>query len=378
MTRTKILTSALVVLLVAVLCSCVGDEVQKANPAGDANPVGFDACPNPLVIQTDWFPEPEYGAIYELFKGEGSIDINTGAFKGPLAAHPEITLEVRSGGPYIGFQQSIVLAASDTDIFLTLLNTDDAILSYEKFPTTAVFAQLDKSPLALMYDPNTYDIDGWQDVKATGATFNYFAGDTYPHWLLAQGLLDISQLDPSYDGSPARFISAGGELLQQGFISQEPYNYEHVFKDWAKPVSSLLVHDTGFPNYASTLTILDSRFDSEAEACLEVLVPVLQQSAVDFINDPDTTNTLILRAVEDLDTSWVLSEEGVRHSVDTLKEYELVGNGSSETLGDFDLGRIERMIDLLDTEVPSIDVADDLTAADIVTNRFIDASIGLN
>ena len=24
-------------------------------------------CPDPLVIQTDWFPESEHGAMYELF-----------------------------------------------------------------------------------------------------------------------------------------------------------------------------------------------------------------------------------------------------------------------------------------------------------------------
>lgn len=370
MTWVKIVSVMIAVALFAA--GCDGKETV-AEPL-----TGFKACPNPLVIQTDWFPEPEYGAIYGLFNGQGSMDINTGSFRGPLAADPEITLEVRSGGPYIGFQQSIVLAASDPDIFLTLLNTDDAVLSYKKFPTTAVFAPLDKSPLGLMFDPATYDIATWGDVKETDAIFNHFAGDTYPQWLVAQDLINESQLDPSYDGSPARFIAAEGRVLQQGFISQEPYNYEHVFQDWAKPVDTLLIHDTGFPNYSSSLAILDTRLDSDADECLKALVPTLQQSAVDFYTNPEVTNALILRAVDDLDSSWVLSKEGVKHSVATLIENELVGNGPNNTLGDFDMGRVQKMIDIIDGEVESVDVAEGLTAADIATNKYIDSSIGLD
>ena len=70
-------------------------------------------CPNPLVIQTDWFPEPEHGALYNLTAGEGSIDGESGRFSGPLAADPSITLEIRAGGPFVGFQQTVALMATD-------------------------------------------------------------------------------------------------------------------------------------------------------------------------------------------------------------------------------------------------------------------------
>ena len=41
-------------------------------------------CPSPLVVQTDWFPESEHGAMYELV-GEGySVDQNNGVVRGPM------------------------------------------------------------------------------------------------------------------------------------------------------------------------------------------------------------------------------------------------------------------------------------------------------
>ena len=114
-------------------------------------------CPNPLVIQTDWFPEPEHGALYNLTAGEGSIDGESGRFSGPLAADPSITLEIRAGGPFVGFQQTVALMATDSDIFLGYVNTDEAIQNYEDFPTTAVVAPLEINPQMIMWDPDTYD-----------------------------------------------------------------------------------------------------------------------------------------------------------------------------------------------------------------------------
>ena len=110
-----------------------------------------------MVIQTDWFPEPEHGALYNLTAGEGSIDGESGRFSGPLAADPSITLEIRAGGPFVGFQQTVALMATDSDIFLGYVNTDEAIQNYEDFPTTAVVAPLEINPQMIMWDPDTYD-----------------------------------------------------------------------------------------------------------------------------------------------------------------------------------------------------------------------------
>jgi hypothetical protein len=360
--------------------SFAGSVVRDAaGPAGDAEPISvgdLGDCPNPLVFQTDWFPEPEHGALYNLTAGEGSIDAESGRFSGPLAADPSIIIEIRAGGPFIGFQQTVALMATDDDIFLGYVNTDEAVQNYEDFPTTAVVSPLEINPQMIMWDPDTYDIAGWDDVRGTDAVVNTFAGAAYTEWLVGAGIIDEDQLDPSYDGGPARFIAEQGDILQQGFASQEPFNYENIFTDWGKPVDFLLIHDSGFPIYQGAVAILDSRLDDDADACLSAFVPLIQQSAVDFQNDPVATNAAIVQAVVDLDSFWQLTDDSVANSVRVMTDLGLVSNGPDDTLGNFDLDRVADIITAIREQVPSVTVLEGLTAEDLVTNEFIDPSIG--
>ncbi|MEO0494965.1 MAG: ABC transporter substrate-binding protein [Actinomycetota bacterium] len=338
---------------------------------------GLASCPNPIVIQTDWFPEPEHGAMYNLTAGEGSIDPESGRFTGPLAVDPSIDIEIRAGGPFIGFQDTISLMATDSDIFVGFINTDEQTARYADFPTTAVFAPLEINPQMIMWDPNTYDVSSWDDVLGTGAIINIFAGGYYPEWLVGSGLVDADQLDPSYDGGPARFIAEGGAIMQQGFETQEPFNYEFIFTEWGQPVETLLIHDSGYEIYQGAVGILDANLDDAASECLSALVPVMQQSAVDFAADPVATNAAILQAVIDLDTFWELSEDSVVATHDKMHgDLGIVSNGSNATLGDFDLDRLQGVLDLIDAQVPTIDRGE-VGIDDLVTNEFIDTSIGL-
>ncbi len=382
----RLLVGLVALALVAAACGGGSDdeaadgestEAAESEESGDSAAGSLSDCPNPLVIQTDWFPEPEHGAAYNLTAGEGSIDPESGRFSGPLAADPSITLEVRAGGPFIGFQPTVALMATDDDIFLGYVNTDEAIANYEQFPTTAVAAPLDVNPQIIMWDPDTYDIAGWDDVKDTGAVINHFAGASYTEFLVGSGLVDAGQLDGSYDGAPTRFIAEGGALIQQGFATQEPYNYENTFAEWGKPVEFLLIHDSGYELYQGPLAILDDKLDDAARSCLEAFVPIFQQSIVDFQNDPSTTNAAILQAVVDLDSCWQLTEDSVAETVVQMGSLNIVGNGPDGTIGNFDMDRVNEVIKITDEQVDSIAVPDGLTAEDLVTNEFIDDGIGL-
>jgi hypothetical protein len=381
MTTTKRKWLTLVAVLTVfgfIAAACGSDSADDSAGGGGSSDVAADlgACPNPIVFQTDWFPEPEHAALYNLTRGEGAIT-GEGIWSGPLAADPSIDVEIHVGGPYVGFQPTIALMALDDDIFLGFVNTDEAVQNFDDTPTISVFAPLEINPQMIMWDPATYDISSWDDVKGTGATINYFAGASYTEYLVGSGLVDESQLDGTYDGSPSRFIAEDGGLIQQGFITQEPYSYENDFEDWARPVESLLIHDAGFPVYQGALAIRADKFDDAAKSCLAALVPEMQRSAVDFQNDPGPTNAAILQAVVDLDSFWVLSDEGVANTHKVMGDLGIVSNGDNSTLGDFNLDRVTEVIDTIDTQVPSIAVAEGLTAEDLVTNEFIDDSIGL-
>lgn len=345
-----------------------------AAPGTTAGPGGLAACPNPLVIQTDWFPEPEHGALYQLTGGEGSIDPTSGVFTGPLVADPSVSLEIRAGGPYIGFAPGTTLMYSDDSIFLAYVNTDEQIASFPDNPSMAVVAPLEKNPQILMFDPETYQFDNFSAIGESGAVVKVFGGQFYTEYMVGTGQLTAEQIDPTYDGSPATFIAENGAIVQQGFATQEPWNYENIFTDWGRPVDFLLIHDSGFEIYSQVLGIRPDKLDDAARDCLTAFVPLVQQAAVDFQNDPVAVNAAILQAVIDLNSFWVLDPEGVINSVEVMNELEIVANGPDSTIGNFDLDRIQALIDAV-REIPAFNVTD-ITSEDIVTNEFIDPAIG--
>ena len=62
----------LVVGLVAAGCGSDDDEAAEDDSGseegtGGGYGAGLDltsVCPDPLIVQTDWFPEPEHGGLY--------------------------------------------------------------------------------------------------------------------------------------------------------------------------------------------------------------------------------------------------------------------------------------------------------------------------
>ena len=334
-------------------------------------------CPETITIQTDWFPEAEHGALYQMIdSANATIDADVKTVTGPLVAGGQATgvnLQVRTGGPAVGFQQVVSLMAQDEAITFGYVATDEAIENYADNPTTAFVAPLEINPQIIMWDPATYPgVETIADLKAEGVTIRYFETGAYMQFLLSDGQVEDSQLDGSYDGGPAVFIAEGGKIAQQGFASAEPYNYENVFADWGKPVKFELIHDAGWQTYAGPLAVLDSKKD-ELAACMAAFTPIVQQATVDYINDPATTNTLIVKAVNEFNDFWTYDEALGAASVELQKELGLVGNGPDSTLGNFDEARLEGFIAI----AGPVFGTEGLTPADLMTNEYIDESIGL-
>ena len=230
----------------------------------------------------------------------------------------------------------------------------------------------------IMWDPSAFpNITSFADIKATGAPVLYFEGSAYMDFLIGKGLLDRKQVDASYDGSPSRFVTE--KVFQQGFASNEPFKYEHDIKEWMKPVKYLLIDDAGFRIYPSSLAVKPDFMDKRA-ACLAKIVPLMQKSEVDYVKDPKPVNDMLLGYVKAMASFWTLSPEGNANAVKVMLDEHIVANGSDATLGNFDMPRVQSLIDQL---VPIYDklgidsVKKGVAAADVVTNKFIDPSIGL-
>jgi hypothetical protein len=360
-----------------------GGEGSTTTAAGakDVNLKG--TCPDTIVVQTDWNPEAEHGALYQLMGANPKVDTNKKTVTGPLVASggkdTGVQLQIRVGGPAIGFQQVTAQMYQDKDILLGYTATDEAVQNSIEQPTKAIVAPLDINPQIIMWDPGTYpDVQKIADLKAKDAKIRYFEGGAYMDYLLGAGIVAKSQLDASYDGTPAVFVSQQGKVAQQGFASAEPYIYKNEVKEWAKDVKFQLIHDTGWQPYAAPLGVRSADFDKN-KACFAKLVPIVQQAQVDFIKSPDKANTLMLSLIEQYNTGWVYSAGVAKYSVEEQLKLGLVGNGPDQTLGNFDMQRVD---DFIAKATPIFtaggkDVKEGLKSSDVATNEFIDPSIHL-
>jgi hypothetical protein len=342
-------------------------------------------CPDTVDIQTDWMPEAEHGFLYQIIGDGYTIDTGKAVVTGPLldrTGHDTgVKFSIHSGGAAQNFQPVTQIMYQDDSLLLGYVYTDEAIQFSGKFPTVAVESGYEKNPQMIMWDPGTYpDVTGIADLGKKDVKIRYFGGAAYMDFLTGSGVLKKSQVDGSYTGDPSLFVADEGKAAQQGFGSAEPYNSEHEIKGWMKPVKYQYINDVGWKNYAESIATKPENIEKYKD-CLAALVPIIQQASVDYMNDPTRTNKIILDAVGQFGESfgWTYTQGTADYAVKTIKDDGLVANGPDGVMGKFDLQRVN---DLIKIAVPIYEAQgatpkSGVTADDIVTNQFIDESIGL-
>ncbi len=276
------------------------------------------------------------GALYQMVGDDYTVDTDRKVVMGSLVASgvdTGIDIEVRTGGPAIGFQNPSSQMYVETDIVLGYVSTDEAVLGAVDTPTLAVIAPLEKNPQIIMWDPETYPgVETIAELAETGATIQVFAGGLFIDVFVNEGVVPADQIDPSYDGSPARWVAENGAIAQQGFASAEPYLYENVIEEWGKPVASSSSMMPGLPLYSQALAIRTGELE-ELRPCLEQFVPVVQQAVVDYVASPDRANAIIVDAVAQYEDFWVYDADLADFSVNAQVELGLVGNGPDGIVG---------------------------------------------
>ena len=343
-------------------------------------------CPATVVVQTSWFSQIEHFAAYQLLGKGYTVDAARKRVTGPLVAHgvdTGVRIEIRAGGPAIGFQQVSAQMYTDRSITLGMIPLDEAIQNSKDQPVTGVMTPYDVDPLVIMWDPAVHPtFDSIADIGQTPTKVLFFNGErTYMDYLLGTGQLRQSQVDGSYDGSPDRLAASRGAIALQGFATSEPWKFEHEVPAWGKPLTYQLVADSGYPNYRNLLAIRAGE-KSALAGCLRRLVPMFQQATVDFLADPDPLIRTVLSIVDSTRQAYTDSVDRSRHAVDVMRDEDLVTNGRTATIGDFDLAPDGRVARLLRIDVPIFtgqhkELAPDLVPTDIATNEFLDPAISL-
>lgn len=366
------------------LTACGGSDAGE-DAAADLEPAPAaqrldEVCPATVVVQLQWQPQSDMGALFELLGPGYSVDAGDRSVTGPLVADGRDTgvrLTLRAGGPAIGFQSVTSQMYADDAVHLGLVHSDQQIAASGDQPVVGVTPLLKHSPAMLMWDPEAHPGLSIDRIAETDASVVVSQDQFFPAWLVAEGYVTEDQLDPSYDGAPARFVGDSG-IVQQGFANSEPYTYEEETPAWGRPVGYQLLRDVGYDIYASNLTVRQDRLE-ELSPCLERLVPLVQQAGADYITEPEATNERIVDIVSQDPAYTPYSIGEAAYSAELLRGEGLVANEEDGSIGSYDLERAGAFVTELapvirdgGSEVPA-----DLTAEDLFTNRFVDPAIGL-
>lgn len=386
--RTRLAALAVLAALPLSLSACGSDGSDTSSTAsGDSDkaeaggPLDLsDVCPETVVMQQDWQPEAEHGAMYSLVGDGYDVDTDKKTVTGQLVAQgvdTGVKIEVRSGGPAVNFQPVPALMYLDKDILIGAVNTDAAIAAPDQ-PTVAVTSQLTTSPQMIMWDPESHpDAGSIADAAADGDAL-VTSGDIIPALLESQGIIEKSQIDLSYEGTPQRFVS-DPKILQQGFATAEPYIYENEIPQWGKAVDYQLLSEVGYTIYPEPLAVRSDDVAGQAD-CLKKLVPIMQQAQIDYLDEPDHANEVIVDIVNQYQTGWTYSEGVADFAAEQMDELDIVTDDpASGTFGKFDPDRVQEIVD---TFAPIMVEAGTLKSADVdptslYTNEFIDDSISI-
>jgi len=374
-----------VVALILTLGACTSTTsgTTPAQPAASPQASLKGVCPDPVVVQTNWWPQSEHGAAYQLVGRDAKIDAAHKRVTGTLTLHGESTgvrIEVRAGGPAVGFQSSAALMYQDPAITLGMVQSDEIIQYSKTQPVIGVVAPMEIDPQIIGWDPNAHpDWHTIADIGQTDTTVFYFRGSAYMEYLIGSGILRRSQVNGSYNGAPDTFVGSRGNVAVQGYATNEPYTYQHEVAAWGKPIAYQLVYDTGYPNYGNVLAIRSDKRNA-LDACMHRLVPILQQAQIDFITHPDQTIGLIVGLDDAYKGGFVYSKGNAEFAVRQMRTLGIVANGGDTTLGNFDTGRLTRLLAITQPIFAGQrkQIRQGLGPVDVATNAYINPSIGLH
>jgi hypothetical protein len=301
------------------------------------------------VIQTDWFPELEHGGTYQLIGTEGTISKDLVNYSG--AVQPQYAVgglqEIEINTVKFDKANSSILLDGEAD--MAYINMSDVIKDSAAVDMVAIAKTLDKDPQMVMWDPAQFDIQTPEDIATSGAPVVHFPGTSYIDYMTYMGYMTADQDDPTYDGSDAKFVASNGGIIQQGFSTNEVFKYENeiAWKDGAPAdVSFFTVGDMGFDNYPAAITMMRDRA-TELDACLKVLVPVMQQAWIDFLNDPKPIMDKMIEINTEHAGFWGLSESINDGGIALVESDDYAVNSPDGTYCSFDPDRIQGLYDVL-------------------------------
>ena len=145
---------AAVLLAFGLIAAACGDDDDGGDAVGTEG-VLTGVCPDTVVLQTDWFPEAEHGAVYNMIGDDYEVDGNNQTTTGSLVSagvDTGVDFQIRAGGPAIGFSPTSVVTYADDSITLAYTNTEAQVIQFDDTPMVSVVAPLEINPQMMKLD----------------------------------------------------------------------------------------------------------------------------------------------------------------------------------------------------------------------------------
>jgi hypothetical protein len=344
-------------------------------------------CPSTLTIQTNWLPEPDYGALYELIGPGGTM--SQYSYEGPLGS-TGIKLDILSGGPGAGNLTTAATLYSGNPVKrvtpqLSVDTSESTVEDSKQFPTTGVATLQQLDPQVLIWDPSKFsNLDSIAALTAAaqkGAKF-YVGSVTagYVQYLIEKGV-PASAFIGGYAGDLDKFVTGQGDIINQGYADSEVYLLEHGTPAWNKPVGYVYVYKLGLSDYSTMVQVKTSDLTSMTP-CLKRFVPMIQQATIDYFEHPAAVNTLLETLNPKYGVPYWTTSAGYNTAADKVMLSQGIvgnsGNGKTGPVGSISQTRIQQNLQTLlpiyaQQKVSTYDPA--LKASQVATDQFIDPAI---
>ncbi|MGJ3242808.1 MAG: ABC transporter substrate-binding protein [Opitutales bacterium] len=273
----------------------------------------------PIVLQTDWYAQPEHGGFYhalaEGYYEEAGLDVT-----------------IRQGGPNALAMESILIGRAQ----FALGRSDDVIYNiYRDRPVKIAMALMQHDPQALLlHEDNPVDnlaeLAGASVMVAPGSNFIKMMELKYDY------TLNIVPLDYGME----RFL-ADPEFIQQCFVTNEPYYAEKNGVD----VKTILISESGFDPYRVVFS--STEFLEENPEVAHQFVAASIRGWTDYLeSSPDSeANQTIISINPKMEPDFV------RYAINAMVEKKLVAGypEKGEAIGKIKPERIARQVDQLNT-----------------------------
>jgi len=318
--------------LATAACTLAGCGGKTAAPAASG--------PRPLtkiVLQTDWYAQPEHGGFYQaLAKGyyrDAGLDVT-----------------IEQGGPNTIAGQKLLMG----DIQFCIGRSDDVIVSVARgLPVVIAGALMQRDPQAIMFHKGSgirgfKDLDGRNIMTQPGANFIPILKQKY-------GInFSITPLDFGL----SRFM-ADPQFVQQCFVTNEPFYVRKAGAD----IGTLLMSDSGFSPYRVWFT--SRKFATENPEAVRAFTAASVRGWREYMEgDRTAANELIRR------DNKQMVPEFMDYGINAMKQYQLVAGdpAKGETYGQIRPERIAEQIRQL-VEIGVLEQP--LKVEDVFDGRFL-------